>query len=135
MSQKYLGKVYFWCFVLFCLRATPAAYGSSQLGVKSKLQLAAYAIATATPDLSLICNLHHSSRHCRILNPLSEARDQIHILMDASWVLTHLATTETPEKLFHVIGRSKKNRSGFAGKLLLSCLKWGDKCHLPEKAL
>ena len=33
----------------------------------------------------LACDLHHSSQQCRILNPLSEARDQIHILMDTSW--------------------------------------------------
>ena len=44
-------------------------------GVKLELQLLAYATATATPDLSRIYNLHHSSWQCRILNPLSEARD------------------------------------------------------------
>ena len=31
-------------------------------------------------------NLHHSSRHCKIPNPLSEARDRTHILMDPSRV-------------------------------------------------
>ena len=31
--------------------------------------------ATAVLDLSHICDLHHSPRHCRILDPLSEARD------------------------------------------------------------
>ena len=33
-----------------------------RLGVKLELQLLAYAIATATQDLSLICDLHHSSQ-------------------------------------------------------------------------
>ena len=33
-----------------------------------------------------VCDLHHSSRQCRILNPLIEARDQTHVLMDASRV-------------------------------------------------
>ena len=46
-----------------------------RLGVEWELQLPAYATATATPDLSCICNLHHSSRQRRIFNQLSEARD------------------------------------------------------------
>ena len=44
-----------------------------RLGVKSELQVPAYATATAAPDSSLICDLHHSSRQGRILNPLSGA--------------------------------------------------------------
>ena len=58
------------------------------LGVKSELQLPAYTTARATPDPSHICNWHHSSRQHRMLNPLSKARDQPHILMDTmsgSW--------------------------------------------------
>ena len=54
------------------------------LGVESELQLLAYATATATPDLSPVFNLHHSSLQHWILNPLSKARDQTHIFM---WVL------------------------------------------------
>ena len=46
-----------------------------RLGVKSELQLPAYATATATPDQSCICDLHHSSRQRWILKPLSKARD------------------------------------------------------------
>ena len=38
-----------------------------RLGVKSELQLPAYATATATPDPSCICNLCHSSWQCQIL--------------------------------------------------------------------
>ena len=45
------------------------------VGVKSELWLKAYTPATATPDLSRICDLHHSSRQHWILNPLSEAKD------------------------------------------------------------
>ena len=45
------------------------------LGVEPELQLLAYTPATATPDPSLICDLHHSSWQCQILNPLSKARD------------------------------------------------------------
>ena len=58
------------------------------LEVESELQLLAYTIATATPDLSHICDLHHSSGQHWILNPL---RDQTHILMDASRVLNLLS--------------------------------------------
>ena len=53
-----------------------------RLGVKSELQLSA--CATATRDPSRVCDLHHSSQQHQILNPLSEARDQTHVLMDAS---------------------------------------------------
>ena len=45
-----------------------------RLGVESELQVPAYTTATATPDPSLICDLHHSSWQCQILNPLSEAK-------------------------------------------------------------
>ena len=57
-----------------------------RLGVESELQLPAYAMDTATQDLSRICDLHRSSRQRHILNPLSEARDLTHNLMVTSWV-------------------------------------------------
>ena len=57
-----------------------------RLGVESELQLPAYDTATAMRDPSHVFDLHHSSWQRRILNPLSEARDQTHILTDASWV-------------------------------------------------
>ena len=43
-----------------------------RLGVKSELQVPAYATATAMLGLSGVCNLHHSLRQRWILNPLSE---------------------------------------------------------------
>ena len=52
-----------------------------RLGVQSELQLPTYTRATAMPDPSCICDLHHSSQQCRILNPPSEARDRTHSLM------------------------------------------------------
>jgi len=57
-----------------------------RLGGEWELELPAYTTATATPDPSQVCDPHHSSRQCRILNPLSETRDWTHILMDTSRV-------------------------------------------------
>ena len=57
-----------------------------RLGVKTELQLPAYATATAMQDLSRLFDLHHSSGKRQILNPLSEARDQACIIMDTSRV-------------------------------------------------
>ena len=58
-----------------------------RLGVESGLWL--LVTATATPDLSCVCNLHHSSWQCWILNPLSEARNQTLVLMVTSQVHYH----------------------------------------------
>ena len=68
-----------------------------RLGGKSELQLPAYATATATWDLSHVCDLHPSSRQCRILNPLIEARDRTCVLMDPSQIHFHCAMMGTPE--------------------------------------
>ena len=57
-----------------------------RLGVQSELQLLTCTIATATWNPSCLCDLHHSSWQCRILSLLSEARDQIRVLMDVSQV-------------------------------------------------
>ena len=61
----------------------------SRLGVRSELQLPAYSTATAMWDLSLVWDPHHSSWQCRILNPLSEARDQTPVLMHTIGVCYH----------------------------------------------
>ena len=57
-----------------------------RLGLQWELYPPAYATATATPDLSCIGSLHHSSQQRWILCPLREARDQTCILMATSWV-------------------------------------------------
>ena len=67
-----------------------------RLGVKLELQLPAYTIATATPDLSCICDPHHSSWQHRILNPLSEAREPTRVFTDASQVHYHRAMAGLP---------------------------------------
>ena len=55
--------------------------------------------ATATQGLDHICDLHHSSQQCQSFNPLSEARDQIRILMDTSWV--HNPLSHKRNSLYH----------------------------------
>ena len=58
-----------------------------RLGVKSELQLLAYATATAMPDLSCI----YDPGQPRNLNPLSDARNRTWILIDTCWVLNSLS--------------------------------------------
>ena len=62
-----------------------------KLGVELELQLPAYTTATATPDLSHICDLYHSSWQCQILNQLSETMDCTRVLMNTSQVLNLLS--------------------------------------------
>ena len=56
----------------------------SRLGVKLELQLPAY--TTAMQDPNSMCDLHHSSCQCQLLNLLSKAKGLTHILMDTSRV-------------------------------------------------
>ena len=63
--------------------------------VESELQLLAYAAATAARDPSRVCDLHHSSQQHRILNPLSEARDQTRNLIVPSQIHFCCATAVT----------------------------------------
>jgi len=60
-----------------------------RLEIKSELQLLAYTTVPATADLTHVCNLHHSSQQCPILNPLCRARDGTQDLMDTGWVHYH----------------------------------------------
>ena len=76
---------FFFCLLSFVFfRSPPTALGSSQARGPSELQLPAYTTATATLDLSSVCDLHHSLQQHWILNPQSEARDLTHILIEAS---------------------------------------------------
>ena len=67
-----------------------------RLGVQSELQMLAYTTATATQDLSRICDPHHSSGQRQLLSPLSEARSRTRNLMVPSQTLFHCATVGTP---------------------------------------
>ena len=79
------GFFFFWSFCPFQGR-----FGRHmevpRLGVQLELQSPAHARATETQDPSHVCNLHHSSRQRRILNPLSKARDRTRNLMVPGWI-------------------------------------------------
>ena len=84
-------------FFFFCLfRAAPAAYGGSQAKGPFGAVALAYATATATPDLSHVCDLHRSSRQPWILNSLSEAE----IEPATSWFLVGFGSAAPQRELF-----------------------------------
>ena len=62
-------------FLFVCFYGHTQDMEVPRLGAKSELQLPAYTTATAMWDLSHVCDVHHSSRKCWLLDPLSEARD------------------------------------------------------------
>ena len=82
-------SVLFYLFIYLFLGQHLCHIKVPRLGVQSELQL----MATAMQDLNW--DLNHSSLQYRIPYPVSETRDQTHILMDPSQVY-HWATMETP---------------------------------------
>ena len=92
LSFSLLLFIYLFCF----LGPHPWHMKVPRLGAELELQLLVYTIATATLDLSHICNLHHSSRQLQILNPLGEARNWTGILRNISWVQYRWAMMGTP---------------------------------------
>ena len=57
-----------------------------RLGAELEPQLLAYTTATAPWDQSRVFDLYCSPEQCRILNPLSKARDRSHILVNITGV-------------------------------------------------
>ena len=76
-----MNMYYSFNFFFGLLRAAPTEYAYG--GAQARGQIG------AMPDPSRVCDLHHNSRLHWILNPLSKARDQTHVLMDTSWVGYH----------------------------------------------
>ena len=83
-SQKCKAEYVYMKTIFFFLH--PRHMEVPRPGVESELQLPAYITVIAMPYLSHVCDLPHSSWQCQILNPLNEARDRTHILMDTSQV-------------------------------------------------
>ena len=99
------------CFVVVFLGLHLQHVEVPRLGVKSELQMLAIATATAMQDLSRVCDLHHSSWPCWILNPLSEVRDGTLILVDTSWVCFCRATMGTPGMSLSIVPISQTKPS------------------------
>ena len=74
-------------------------YGSTWAKGQIRAAAEAYTTATARMVWSHICDLYHSLRQHRILNLLSEARDQTPIPMAISWVLNPLSHNGNSEVL------------------------------------
>ena len=84
-APKSIFFFFFFCFLGLHQRHMEVP----MLGAESELQLLACITATATPDPIHICDLQPSSQQHWIPNQMSEARDQICILMDTSWAPYH----------------------------------------------
>ena len=125
-SSFFFFFFFFFCFFVFVIFFWLHLWhmGGSRLGGKLVLWLPAFTIATATPDLSYVCNLHHRSRQCRILNLVSKARNQTYVLMDTSQIRYHWATTVTP---FSVLF-NKPVTFRFLFSHFLRWGNWGSKC-------
>ena len=95
MLQNKLVNLFF-----FPLWSPPQHMEVPRLRVESELQVLAYTIAAATPDLNCVCNHHHSLWQQRILN-LSKARDRTHIFMDSSWALNLLSLNGNSKLVNH----------------------------------
>ena len=88
-----IRRLFFFFFLLF--RATPMAYRSSQSSSCKSIPQ-----PQQQKDPSHTCKLHYSSWQCWILNPLSEARDQTHILTDTNQVRNLLSHNRNSQKAF-----------------------------------
>ena len=73
----------------------------SRLAVESELW--PLANATATPDLSSICDLHHNLRQRWIFNPLSKARDRTCVLVNTSHICFLWATMGIPKQFISAL--------------------------------
>ena len=88
--------VFFFFFLVIFLGLHLRHMEVPRLGAESELQLPAYATATATWDPSHVCDLHHSSCQCQILNHWVRPG----IKLASSWILVGFvnrwAMTGTP---------------------------------------
>ena len=81
-------------FLLF--RAALMAYGGSQARDPNGAVAAGLHHSHRNAGSQLVCDLHHNSQQCWILNPPREARDPTRNLMVPSQTRFHCATTGTP---------------------------------------
>ena len=91
-----------------------------RLAVQSELQLPAYTTAIATSDLGCVCDLHHSSWQCQILNPLSEARNRTYDLMVPRQIPFCCAMTGTPVFVYEQQKEGRYTGCGTSSKKVAS---------------
>ena len=103
--QVWMGKIlqskdieFWWIDFFFFLGPHPWHMEVPRLEIELELYLPAYTTATIEP--SCVCDLHHNSWQCQILNPLSEARDQTYVLKDTSHDRNSLAENLALKLLF-----------------------------------
>ena len=87
VSSSHFNALIYFLFVCLFLVSYLQHVEVPWLGVESAIQLWAYAKARATPDLSCICDLQHSSQQFWLLNPLSKSG----IKPTTSWFLAGFA--------------------------------------------
>ena len=84
-------------FFVFCLfRAALMACGGSQARGPIGAIAAGLHRSHSNAGSDCVCDVHHSSRQHRILNPLREARDRTHNLMVPCRICFRCTTTGTP---------------------------------------
>ena len=98
--QQEAGTQSYWhpdlVFLFFCLfKIEPTANRGSQAGGWIRAVAVSYAIATATPDLSCICEQHHSSKQCQILTHWAGPR----IEPASLWILVRFVSAEPLQEL------------------------------------
>ena len=87
LSKAYSRVNFLFIYLFFCFLGPHLQHMKvPKIGIKLELQLPTYTTATATRDMSCVCNLQHSSRQPWILNPLREARDWTRNLMIPSQI-------------------------------------------------
>ena len=119
LQTVHYSKNFFFFFDFFAIsRAASVAYGGSQArgligaivaglyqghsysGSKPRLQPTPQLMATQDP--SHVCDTHHSSWQCQILNSLIEARDGTRNLIVPSWILSALPQQEVHVELLYL---------------------------------
>ena len=83
-------------FFLMLFRAAPMVYGGSQARGRMNWSYGCRPQSQTQQHQIWAVSSTYSSQQHRILNPLSKARDQSFVLMDASWIHFHWATMGTP---------------------------------------
>ena len=87
-------------FHLLLFRVTPMTYGGSQTRGQIRARAAGLCHSHSNVGSEPCLRLHHSSWQRWIPDPLREAKDQTHILMDTNHIQFHWATMGTPSFVY-----------------------------------